>query len=310
MREHVFEAVSEALGPEVRGVDCRITFADGRAPLHADAFDWARDETNDGAITLRGACDGLTATWSFAPWNGGAWVTLTAESGAPIHCAALCNLIADYAPTTGDLGAWWAPNFGDDVHTVGLHRVRELDGKSRTDKVLRGAFPNAHDPGLFMGTRFPQTHEHWYSAERVNNNALRFSSATRFRPSIGAQIFVVSEATWACVRKTARSGPHQFACTGCRRRRCTQLREMLGPQSNLVRFQRQGYLFPLPAELESTLYFIFWRMKVDPNTAPRDTRLRRAILDHLQAGKPLRSGGFFLLRDDVSRFSEEPYQKS
>ncbi len=87
----------------------------------------------------------------------------------------------------------------------------------------------------------------------------------------------------------------------------TQLQDMLGPKSNLVRFQRQGYLFPLTAELEFILYFIFWHMHVDITTAPRDTRLRRAILDHLQVGKPLRSGGFFFLRDDVSRFGSEPY---
>lgn len=87
----------------------------------------------------------------------------------------------------------------------------------------------------------------------------------------------------------------------------TQLQDMLGAQSNLAQFQRQGYLVPMPAALEYILYFIFWRRQIDPATAPRDTRLRRAVLDALDAGETLRSGGFFLLREDVDRFGDEPY---
>jgi hypothetical protein len=88
----------------------------------------------------------------------------------------------------------------------------------------------------------------------------------------------------------------------------TQLREMLGPQSNLVAFQREGYLFPIPGDLAYIVYFIFGERHIDLATAPRDTRLRRAVLDALAAGQHLRHGGFFLLRDDVARFGQQPYQ--
>jgi hypothetical protein len=89
----------------------------------------------------------------------------------------------------------------------------------------------------------------------------------------------------------------------------TQLQDMLGAQSNLAQFQRQGYLVPMPAELAFILYFIFGRRQIDPRTAPRDTRLRRAVLDALDAGVTLRGGGFFLLPQDVDRFGSEPYRE-
>jgi hypothetical protein len=88
----------------------------------------------------------------------------------------------------------------------------------------------------------------------------------------------------------------------------TQLRDMLGPQSNLVAFQREGYLFPIPGDLAYIVYFIFGERFINVVTAPRDTRLRRAVLDALATGQRLRHGGFFLLRDDVARFGQQPYQ--
>lgn len=88
----------------------------------------------------------------------------------------------------------------------------------------------------------------------------------------------------------------------------TQLVDWLPPTSNLLAFQRQGYLFPLPSDGTEGLYFIFGRQEIDLATAPRDTRLRRAIIDHLAAGGLLRDGGFFLLPEDVSRFGSEPYR--
>lgn len=203
--------VMPLLGPHVRALNCRITFADGRAALEAHEFDWARAASgSDDDIVLRGACDGLLATWRFVPWRDGVWATLSLQGNASLGCGAISNLILDYAPPTDDLGAWRAPNFGDNVHTVGLRRVRDLDDTHRTDKVLRGAFRNAHEPGLFLATRFPQTHPHGYSVDWIHDT-LRFSSETTFRASIGAQTQVTSETTWVCGRKSAREAIAAFA---------------------------------------------------------------------------------------------------
>lgn len=88
----------------------------------------------------------------------------------------------------------------------------------------------------------------------------------------------------------------------------TQWVEMLQPSSNLLAFQRQGYLFPLASGGAGAMYFLFGNQLLDLATAPRDTTLRRAVLDHLQAGGQLRDGGFLLLPEDVARFGEDPYR--
>ena len=88
----------------------------------------------------------------------------------------------------------------------------------------------------------------------------------------------------------------------------TQLEEMLPPTSNLLRFQHQVYLFPRPSSGKDGLYFIFCTGDVDIKTAPRDTTLKRAILDHLAAGKRLRNGGMFMLTDDFRHFGTQQYR--
>jgi hypothetical protein len=88
----------------------------------------------------------------------------------------------------------------------------------------------------------------------------------------------------------------------------TQLADMLPASSNLVAFQRQGYLFPLPADGAEGMYFIFGNWLIDLDTAPQDTQLRRAVIAHLRAGGKLRNGGFLLLPEDVDRFGQQPYR--
>ena len=88
----------------------------------------------------------------------------------------------------------------------------------------------------------------------------------------------------------------------------TQLENMRLPASNLVRYQRELYLFPTPSSGKDGLYFIFYKDDVDIETAPRDTTLKRAFLDHLAAGIPLRNGGMFMLKDDFRRFGTQHYR--
>lgn len=89
----------------------------------------------------------------------------------------------------------------------------------------------------------------------------------------------------------------------------TQWVDFLPATSNLLAFQRQGYLFPLPSNGAGGLYFIFGNRLVDLASAPQDTGLRRAVVAHLRAGGKLRNGGFLLLPEDVARFGQEPYRQ-
>ncbi|MDA0745657.1 MAG: acyltransferase domain-containing protein [bacterium] len=89
----------------------------------------------------------------------------------------------------------------------------------------------------------------------------------------------------------------------------TQLEHMLSPTSNLVAYQRELYLFPRPYSGKDGLYFIFYQNDIDPTTAPRNTSLKRAVLDHLAAGHPLRNGGMFFLKEDMKHFGTQFYRQ-
>ena len=66
-----------------------------------------------------------------------------------------------------------------------------------------------------------------------------------------------------------------------------QLQQILPAESNIVRFQREFYLFPYPGGPGFLWSFVFSETEFDPAKAPRDTSLRRSVLDWLGAGKEL-----------------------
>ncbi len=82
------------------------------------------------------------------------------------------------------------------------------------------------------------------------------------------------------------------------------------PSANPVLWQRELYLFPIPTGDREGLYFIFGENDPDPAAAPRDTSLRRALLDHLARGGRLIAGGMFFLTSDFPRFGQQPYTSS
>lgn len=79
-----------------------------------------------------------------------------------------------------------------------------------------------------------------------------------------------------------------------------QFQKILPPTSNIVRMQREFYLFPLFSYDREAFRRAFGTPPTDLTTAPRDTHLRRAILDFTLAGHRLRcAGGFLPVRDLV-----------
>lgn len=66
-----------------------------------------------------------------------------------------------------------------------------------------------------------------------------------------------------------------------------QLQSLLPPTSSIVHFQREFYLYPGPGGPGFLWSFVFGEKYPDPATAPRDTSLRRAVLDWLSNGKEL-----------------------
>jgi hypothetical protein len=66
-----------------------------------------------------------------------------------------------------------------------------------------------------------------------------------------------------------------------------QLQSFLPPESNIVKFQREFYLYPFPGSVGFLWSFVFGEKHPDPATAPRDTSLRRAMLDWIGQGKEI-----------------------
>ncbi len=89
-----------------------------------------------------------------------------------------------------------------------------------------------------------------------------------------------------------------------------QLEALLGPDSNIVRWQHEGYLLPGDGGQADFLQFTFGAETIDTVTAPRDTRLRRAVIEHLDRDGTLQTGVFLLLRSDLARFGKQPYAEA
>jgi GNAT domain-containint protein len=88
----------------------------------------------------------------------------------------------------------------------------------------------------------------------------------------------------------------------------SELARLLAPPSNILRWQREGYLLPGDGGHDVFLKFTFGTSSLDLAHAPRDTRLRRALVAVLERGERLRDGVYFLLARDLHRFGNAPYQ--
>jgi hypothetical protein len=88
----------------------------------------------------------------------------------------------------------------------------------------------------------------------------------------------------------------------------SELERLIEPPSNILSWQREGYLLPGEGGHDSFLKFVFGTAELDLALAPRDTRLRRALVSALERGERLRDGVYFLLASDLHRFGNAPYR--
>ncbi len=87
-----------------------------------------------------------------------------------------------------------------------------------------------------------------------------------------------------------------------------QFESLLLSDSNILRWQQEGYLLPSDGGADAFLTFTFGSPTIDLATALRDTRLRRAVIAHLAANGQLRCGAWLLLRRDLHLFGSQPYR--
>ena len=90
----------------------------------------------------------------------------------------------------------------------------------------------------------------------------------------------------------------------------TQLEEKL-PESNLAKFMREPYIFPVVSTRFAGAFFVFSRTEISDatlSTLPRDTSLQRAVLEILESGQDLRNGGMFYCLEDLKHFGSQYYR--
>ena len=86
--------------------------------------------------------------------------------------------------------------------------------------------------------------------------------------------------------------------------------QLLPERSNIVRFQKECYLFPFRTErTQYGLQRIFGPYSHDLSTAPRDTSMRRAVLDHFSRGGVLVGGGALILPESLD-WGKQVYLRS
>jgi hypothetical protein len=87
----------------------------------------------------------------------------------------------------------------------------------------------------------------------------------------------------------------------------TQFEEKM-PDSNLAKLMRECYLFPHDSSGRDGMFFLFGRDYENLSQAPRDSSQRRAMLEILESGERLRTGGMLLFAEDLPRFGTQCYR--
>lgn len=87
-----------------------------------------------------------------------------------------------------------------------------------------------------------------------------------------------------------------------------QFEQLLPPSSNLVRFQKDVYLFPIQGGNRATFEAVFGGNLTDISKAPRSTTMQRAFARHIENGGHFRDGGCFLLPAEVPLWGRQSYR--
>jgi hypothetical protein len=239
-----------------------------------------------GGIFELGRLQHQPGTWrrparAFRHRTSGAVVALS-EDGVSYRADGQCDGVGGvYDPE----GAWTARLQLSAAGVVG-HRIRPTGQAERAEtRLSQEEWTAVLTPGDAV------LHLHIPAGEPLELEACRRSleEALRFFPAcFPAQRFVA------------------FACSSWLLD--DQLEDLLPPSSNLVRFLRQMYLLPAAGDGRSALEWVFGGVPADLRQAPRDTTLRRALLDHVLGGGHLRGGSCFLLPADLPRWGADTYR--
>lgn len=88
-----------------------------------------------------------------------------------------------------------------------------------------------------------------------------------------------------------------------------QFKSMLPDNSNIVRFQQPGYLYPAAGKSAAIVRIFGYDAELVPvEKLPRESSLQRAACNFLHSGGVFRNGGMFFLKDDLP-WNSNPYHR-
>jgi len=87
-----------------------------------------------------------------------------------------------------------------------------------------------------------------------------------------------------------------------------QLQNLLPTFSNLVKFQMEFYIYRVVDDDGLIRRFVFKGCRLNSPTAPKESLLQRAILNHVTAGNHMYTCAGFILKEDMDRWGTDFYQ--
>jgi hypothetical protein len=89
-----------------------------------------------------------------------------------------------------------------------------------------------------------------------------------------------------------------------------QYEDMLPETPNIIKFQREYYLYPIAASGQESYWRVFGEegMKDGIENAPRKSSMQRAVAEYIENGGRLRAGGAFFLKEDMP-YGRQVYRK-
>lgn len=87
-----------------------------------------------------------------------------------------------------------------------------------------------------------------------------------------------------------------------------QLQLILDKNANIVKFQREVYLYPVLSDDRQIFERVFHTATPDVRQLNAASSLQKAILKHVKAGNRMHGAAMFLLADDVELWGSQPYQ--
>lgn len=259
---------------------------DGRTGIYTSQLNWLRHYTREVYVRLG----------RFEYWLGPSPYSITVlrhrETG----------VVAAIAPDGVDYGPEGYPKRSDggDADQGWTARVTVDDASTRGCLI--------HPDGMALRTEVVLPHADWDTVLRRDDDCLmlHIPSGGRMTPEACHDSFQRAREFFRRHFPTRRADA--VVCTSWIFG--NPLQAVFPPTSNLVRFQRELYLFPVPSSPHAGLWFVFLQHRVDPKTAPRDTGLQRALLDFIESGGQWRHGGMAYLLDDCPSYGQQAYRNA